>query len=272
MSQQNPLQPSLLNPLSPPDVDEGKLQGFDLTGRRVIVYGAEKPVASAIVEALREAGASVGVTSANTDGTSLFRLKKAGGNGPTEAVELSNGTNVQVATRKISKGLGGVDAAIVVPNLYHAAPIRKTLDADIQRVLMGNLGGTYAAFRSATREFRGRPGRLIAVLDASAVRGLTNLSIYSAAQSGVIGLVRALSQELGPTGTTVNAIVVGWTDSTPGRGSSTVDENLLLRYIPMRRFGEASEAAPLAVYLASEASGFITGQVIQVDGGVLKHL
>lgn len=263
---------SLQNPVTPPDVSEGRLQGFDLAGRRAIVYGAEKPVATAIVEALREAGASVGVTSVNTDGTSLFRLKKAAAGGPNESVDLSNGTNVQVATRKISKELGGVDAAIVVPNLYHAAPIRKTLDADIQRVLMGNLGGTYAAFRSATREFRGRPGRLIAVLDASAVRGLTNLSIYSAAQSGVIGLVRALSQELAPTGTTVNAIVVGWTDTTPGRGPSTVDENLLLRFIPTGRFGEASEAAPLAVYLASEASGYITGQIIQVDGGVLKHL
>lgn len=272
MSQQNPQQPSLRNPVAPPDVSAGKLQGFDLTGRRVIVYGAEKPAATAIVAALREAGAAVGVTSANTDGTSLFRLKKAGGSGPTEAVDLANGTNVQVATRKISKELGGVDAAIVAPNLYHAAPLRKTLDADIQRILMGNLGGTYAAFRSATREFRGRPGRLIAVLDASAVRGLTNLSIYSAAQSGVIGLVRALSQELAPTGTTVNAVVVGWTDSTPGRGPSSVDDNVLLRFIPMRRYGEASDAAPLAVYLASEASGYVTGQVIQVDGGVLKHL
>ncbi len=263
---------SLQNPLPPPEVSDGALQGFDLGGRRVIVYGAEKPAATAIVQGLREAGASVGVTSANTDGTSLFRLKKAADGGPNESVDLSNGTNIQVATRKISKELGGLDAAVVVPQLYHAAPIRKTLDADIQRVLMANLGGTYAAFRSASREFRGRPGRLVAVLDASAVRGLTNLSIYSAAQSGVIGLVRALSQELAPSGTTVNAIVLGWTDSTPGRGPSSADENLLLRFIPMRRFGEAWDAAPLAVYLASEVSGYITGQTIQVDGGVLKHL
>ncbi|MXX80100.1 MAG: SDR family oxidoreductase [Chloroflexi bacterium] len=263
---------SLQNPVTPPEVGEGALQGFDLSGRRAIVYGAEKPVATAIVQGLREAGAAVGVTSANTDGTSLFRLKKAADGGPNESVDLSNGTNIQVATRKISKELGGLDAAIVVPQLYHAAPIRKTLDADIQRVLMANLGGAYAAFRSASREFRGKPGRLIAVLDASAVRGLTNLSIYSAAQSGVIGLVRALSQELAPAGTTVNAIVVGWSDSTQGRGPSNADENLLLRFIPMRRFGEAWEAAPLAVYLASEASGYITGQTIQVDGGVLKHL
>ena len=263
---------SLQNPLPPPERSDGKLQGFDLTGRRVVVYGAEKPVGSAIVEVLREAGASVGVTSAATDGTSLYRLKKAGGDAPTESVDLANGTNVQVATRKISKALGGVDAAIVAPNMYFAGPLRKTLDADVQRVLMSNVGGVYAAFRSASREFKDRPGRLIAVLDASAVRGLTNLSLYSAAQSGVIGLVRALSQELAPTGTTVNAIVVGWTESSPGRGPAAVEDNLLLRFIPMRRFGEAQEVAPLAVYLASEASGYITGQAIQVDGGVLKHL
>ena len=86
------------NPLPPPAVAEGKLQGFDLSGRRVIVYGAEKPAASAAVEALREAGALVGVTSAGTDGTSLFRLKKAAAGGPAEAVDLANGTNVQVAS------------------------------------------------------------------------------------------------------------------------------------------------------------------------------
>ena len=260
------------NPLAPPDVAPGALQGFDLSGRRVIVYGAEQPAATAIVAALREAGAVVGVTSANTDGASLFRLKKVGGDGPTEAVDLANGANVQVATRKIVKALGGLDAALVAPGLYFASPIRKSLDADIQRVLMSNLGGSYAAFRSASREFRGRPGRLIALLDAPAVRGLTHLSLYSAAQAGVVGLVRSLSQELAPAGTTVNAIVMGWTDASPGRGPSAVDENLLLRFIPMRRFGVGADAAPLAVYLASEASGYISGQVIQVDGGVLKHL
>ena len=262
----------LRNPVPPPDVGEGKLQGFDLSGRRVIVYGAEKPAAGAIVEALREAGAAVGVTSAATDGTSLYRLKKIGADGPTESVDLANGTNVQVATRKLAKALGGVDAAVAAPGGYYASPLRKTLDADIQQVLMSSLGGTYAAFRSATREFKGEPGRLIALLDAPAVRGLTHLSLYSAAQSGVVGLVRSLSQELAPTGTTVNAIVQGWTDSTPGRGPSAAADNLLLRYIPQRRFAEPSDAAPLAVYLASEASGYITGQVIQLDGGVLKHL
>ena len=260
------------NPLPPPSVSDGRLQGFDLEGLRAIVYGAEQPSAGAVVEALREAGALVGVTSAATDGTALFRMKKAAAGGPAEAVDLSNGTNVQVATRKLSKALGGVDIAVVAPNLWHAAPLRKTLDADVQRVVGANLIGPYAVFRSASREFRDKPGRLIALLDAPAQRGLTNLSAHAAAQSGVVGLVRAVSQELGPKGVTANAIVSGWTESSPGRGSSDAESNLLLRYIPMRRFGSPSELASLAVYLSSPAAGYVTGQVFQVDGGVFKHL
>ena len=260
------------NPLAPPPVAEGVLQGWDLSGQRAIVYGAERPSAAAVVEALREAGALVAVTSAETGGSSMFRMKKAAAGGPAEAVDLANGTNVRVATRKLAKQLGGVDIAVVAPSAWFAAPLGKTLDADVQRILGANLAGTYAAFRSATREFRDGPGRLIALLDAPAVRGLSNVSAVAASQAGVIGLVRALSQELAPRGVTVNAIVQGWTEQSPGRGSSNVDDNLLLRFIPMRRFGTPQDVAPLAVYLASPAAGYITGQVFQIDGGVLKHL
>ena len=260
------------NPLPPPTVAEGALQGWDLSGQRAIVYGAERPTATAVVAALREAGAAVAVTSAETGGSSVFRMKKAALGGPTEAVDLSNGTNVQVSTRKLAKQLGGVDIAIVAPGGWFAAPLGKTLDADVQRVLNANLGGAYAAFRSAAREFRDRPGRLIALLEAPAVRGITHTSAFAASQAGVIGLVRALSQELAPRQITVNAIVQGWTDHSVGRGPSEASENLLLRFIPMRRFGTPEDIAPLAVYLASPAAGYISGQVFHVDGGVLKHL
>jgi len=260
------------NPLPPPKAAGGRLRGFDLSGRRAIVYGAEGAHAAAAVSALREAGATVAVTSASTGGDALFRMKRTAAGGPAEAVDLSNGANVQVATRKLAKQLGGLDIAVVAPDAYFAAPIRKTKNADLAAVIDGNLTAAYAAFRSASREFGGDGGRLIALLAAPAARGLSNLSAYSAAQSGVIGLVRALSQELAPHGVTVNAIVGGWSTETPGRGPDAADANVLLRYIPMRRFGEPAEAAPLVVYLGSNAAGYLTGQVFQVDGGVLKHL
>lgn len=259
------------NPLPPPAVGEGRLRGFDLKGRRVLLYGAEHPSAGAIIRALREAGAMVAVTSAGTDGDALFKMKRIAAGGPAEAVDLANGKNVQVATRKLAKQLGGLDAAIAAPAAYLAAPLHKTNDADLDAILGGNLAAAYHAFRSAAREL-GEDGRLIALLAAPALRGLANLSAYSAAQAGVLGLVRSLSQELAPRGITANAIVTGWTADTPGRGEDDPEANVLLRYIPARRHGRPEDIAPLAVYLASTSSGYITGQAIQVDGGVLKHL
>ena len=262
------------NPLPPSAVREGFLRGFDLDGRNAIVYGAESPLGSAVTAALREAGATVGVTSATTDGSTLFQLKQAAAGGPAEAVDLTNAANVQVATRKLQKDLGGLDIAIVVPSAYFAAPIARTDDTALDRMIAGNLVATYNVFRSAARELTGkRPdGRLIAILGPTALRGLANTSAFSAAQTAVLGLVRSLALELGPRGLTVNAIVTGWRTDSPGRGPDPPAKNELLRRIPMRRFASPDDITPLVVYLSSTAAGFISGSAISIDGGVMRRV
>ena len=261
------------NPLPPPTVAEGKLRGFDLSGRRLIVYGAESPLGGAIVDALREAGATVGVTSATTDGTALFALKKVAAGGPSAAVDMSNPTGVQVATRKLQKALTGLDGAVVLPASTLAAPLAKTTDVDLQRLLAGHLTATDNVFRSASRELvRGNQGgRLVALLSGVALAGLANAAALAAAQAGVLGLVRSLSQEFGPSGVTVNAIVTGWMEEAPGPAADEAQRDALRRFIPLQRFGRAIDVAPLVVYLCSNASGYLNGQVVAIDGGVLRR-
>ena len=87
----------------------------DLLGRRAVVYGAAGEVGRAIVNALRAAGAELGLTSASTDGAALFALKRAAAGSPAQAVDLTNPSSVRVATRKLAKELGGLDVAVVVP-------------------------------------------------------------------------------------------------------------------------------------------------------------
>ena len=253
---------------------EGFLRGFDLDGRKAIVYGAESPLGRAITDGLREAGATVGVTSAMTDGAALLELERSAAGGPAEAVDLTNAKNVQVATRKLQKDLGGLDIAVVVPSAYFAAPIAQTDDTALDRVIGGNLVATYNVFRSAAHELADkRPdGRLIAVLGPTALRGLANTSALAAAQTAVLGLVRSLALELGPRGLTVNAIVTGWRTDSPGRGLDPPAENELLRRIPMRRFATPDDIAPLVVYLCSTAAGYISGAAISVDGGVMRRV
>jgi NAD(P)-dependent dehydrogenase (short-subunit alcohol dehydrogenase family) len=82
----------------------------------------------------------------------------------------------------------------------------------------------------------------------------------------------AVSQEAGADGVTANCIATGWMDWTPGRGPDEVGQNLLMRFVPMRQFGKAEHLGALAVLLSSDASAFINGQVLHVDGGVSTHL
>lgn len=223
--------------------------GFDLAGRRTVVAGGRGGAGEAIAAAFGEAGAKV----------------EAAWFGATDAAGAGN------AVADAAARLGGLDVAVFVPPVYQAAPLADTSDAEASVSLAANLGAAIGVFRAAS-EAMGADGRLIAVLHPAALRGLSNLSVFGATQAGILGLVRGLSQELGPRGITANAIVTGWMTHTAGRGPDAVDQNLLLRFIPMRRFGDAEELAPLAVYLASTASGYVNGHVMAVDGGVLKHL
>ncbi len=114
-------------------------------------------------------------------------------------------------------------------------------------------------------------GRIVLVSSGLGERGMAGAVAYAAARHGVTGITQSLAQEVAAAGIRVNAIAPMWLETTPGVGPNT-EENLLVRYIPMRRLGRPEEIAPLAVYLASDAADYISGQVFNVDGGVMKHL
>ena len=137
------------DPDVPISLSDDDLVDADLRGRRAVVYGGETDVGRAVVGALREAGAEVGVTSTSTDGAALFALKRAASGGPAQAVDLGNATNVRVATRKLAKQLGGLDLAVVVPG-------QGTSGAALQDVL-----------EIAARELaRTGGGRIVLIVDA----------------------------------------------------------------------------------------------------------
>ena len=133
-------------------------------------------------------------------------------------------------------------------------------------------GGTTAR-SPALRAPRGRgriPGSPRALVFDRADR--PHETLECAAQGGILNLTRALAQEWAAEGITVNAIAQGWMEHSRALGDLSPEANQTVRYVPMKRAGDSDEVAPLAVYLASDASGYVTGQVLFVDGGLTVHL
>ena len=261
-------------------VDWSRSPGFDLDGKRALVVGCANPAGHAIALALAEAGADVAVASATMDGDEVMAAKRA-----SKAVAalgratLAHGwdvtlpTNVQVGFRQVVKEFGVPSIVVFNADAILARPIVKTTDAEFARVQQVNQNGAFYTTRTYLKERDGTvAGRLIYITNVFGERGVAGLGAYGTAKAGVVGLMAAVSQEAGGDGVTANCISTGWMDWTPGRGPDEPGQNLLLRFIPMRRFGTAGQLGALAVLLASDAAGYINGQVLHVDGGVSTHL
>jgi NAD(P)-dependent dehydrogenase (short-subunit alcohol dehydrogenase family) len=263
-------------------------EAFDYSGRNVLVMGAGWSVGAEIARAFAEAGADVAVTSATMDGEEVMAVRRlsreiaaVGRRSMELGVDMAIGTNVQIAVRQVAKDFGPIDVLVTAPDMVVHKPADKTTDSDWARVLSVNLSGVFYAVRGAAKEMLSRElpagreknrGRIVCIASALGIRGLPNTAAYGAAKAGVHSLVRSLAQEWGEQAITVNGIAPAWLEDTPGLGDPTPDVNQLVRYIPYRRPGSAGEVAPLALWLASDASGYVTGQVIAVDGGLLCHL
>ncbi len=253
---------------------------FDLTGKRALVIGAGAPAGRAIALALAEAGASVAVSSITNDGDDMFRAKKvhdeitrSGRRSMVVGTDVTLGAGVQVMVRQVAKELEGIDILVNAPDLFLGKPTIQTTDIEFNRVMQVNLAGTFHACRAVGKEMlKGNGGRIINVSSVLGERGLPNAAAYCAAQAGVLNLTRALAQEWGPHNITVNAIAQGWMEYSPAIGDPNSEANQTVRFVPMKRAGTADEVAALALYLAGASTGYISGQILFVDGGLTTHL
>ncbi len=265
------------------------LDAYDLTGRRALVVGAASGAGREIALGLAEAGCDLALATTTTDANETLALRKtaravreAGRTAIEQSVDMSSGQGVQVMVRQVAKEMGGIDVLVNAPDLFLGKPVTKVSDAEWAKVIGQNLSATFFACRAAGKEMLKaeldgrRRGRIVNVASVLGERGLVNASAYCAAQGGILNLTRALAQEWAAEGITVNAIargwMEGWMEDSAALGDPNPEANKTVRFIPMKRPGEPIEVAPLALYLASDASGYVTGQVLFVDGGLTVHL
>ncbi len=255
------------------------VEGFSLRGKATLVIGASGPIGRAIAVALAEAGADVAVSTttrsqreeaaANSCANEVWAL---GRKGFAQAIDAASESDVQALVKRAVAELRHLDVLVNAHDLPYARPFPEVTPEEWRRVLDVNLTGVYLACRAASGPMLSRgAGRIINVVSLLAERGMANGSAYCAAQAGVMNLTRALALEWARTGVTVNAIGAGWTEGM----AFLADEDArrqLERYLPGKRLARPDEIAGIAVYLASGAAEYLTGQVVWLEAGALSHV
>jgi NAD(P)-dependent dehydrogenase (short-subunit alcohol dehydrogenase family) len=246
---------------------------FDLTGRKAFVTGASRGIGRVIAVALAEAGADVAIAARGEEGlaTTAAGITALGRKAFVLPLDVTRQEDVNAAVDEAIRLLGHVD--VVVNNAGGSNFVVPFLDMRIsgwEKILRLNLDSTVYVCHAVGEHMRSR-GRG-SVINVSSVAGLAaapGLTPYGAAKAGVISVTRTLAVEWGSSGVRVNALCPGWTATdlnrdmwdTPDGGRATVAG------IPLGRWARAEEMAGPAVFLASDASSFMTGQTLIVDGG-----
>ena len=246
---------------------------FDLTGRRALVTGASRGIGRAIATALAQHGADVLVVARSADGLHETAALAAGTPGRVlvHAADLSTSAGVEGAIAAAVDTLGGLDILVNNAASDHAGSIEKTSDTDWQRVQQLNLQSCWEMTRAASPYLQEGGGKVINIASILGLAAITSNGAYIAAKHGLVGMTRAIALEWARRGVQVNAIAPGFVE-TAMLGDLDEDYMQVIRSTtPQGRCGQPEEIAWPAVFLASAASDFMTGQVLVVDGGYLAQ-
>ncbi|MEU3729774.1 SDR family oxidoreductase [Streptomyces sp. NPDC033538] len=248
---------------------------FDLTGRLAVVTGARRGIGRAMARALANAGADVIGVSATLEETGSDVEKDVVAAGRSFEALRTDFADPE-AVRALGAELAGrerpVDILVNNAGTIRRAPAAEHTGADWDLVLQVNLNAQFSLAQAigATMVSRGR-GKVIFTASLLSFQGGINVPGYTAAKHGVTGLTKALANEWAPHGVNVNAIAPGYiaTDNTQALQDDPDRSRAILDRIPAGRWGEADDLAGATVFLASDASAYVHGTVLAVDGGWL---
>ncbi|MFZ5923992.1 MAG: 3-oxoacyl-[acyl-carrier-protein] reductase [Bacillota bacterium] len=243
-----------------------------LSDRVAVVTGASGGIGERVAEALAREGANVAVLAgrnlAVAEGVAQ-QIVDLGKEAMALAVDVSSPQSVDEAVERIYDRFGRIDILVNNAGIRRDNFLIRMSDSEWDEVLRVNLSGVFNFMRAVGKKmFRQRYGRIINIASIAGVIGNAGQVNYSAAKAGVIGLTKAAARELAMRGVTVNAVAPGLIDA--GMTTSLNDEvkAKLLAGVPLGRLGTADEVAAACVFLASDQAGYITGQVLCVDGGL----
>ena len=243
-----------------------------LTGKVALVTGAGRGIGRQIALTLAAQNAFVIVNyngSKDKAEETVSEIKAAGGDAVSYKCNVSDFEECQQMITAIIKEYKHIDILVNNAGITRDGLIMKMSEDDYDAVLDTNLKGTFNTIRHMSRYFlKQKSGRIINISSVSGILGNAGQANYSASKAGVIGLTKAVARELASRGITVNAVAPGFVDTDMTDALSDSAKENLISQIPLGRTGKPQDIANAVLFLASDAAGYITGQVLSVDGGL----
>jgi 3-oxoacyl-[acyl-carrier protein] reductase len=243
------------------------------TNRTALVTGAGRGIGRAIAETLAKNGVTVICVSKSADscGAAAAAITAAGGKARALAVDVADGAAIAKAAEALLAEVPVIDILVNNAGITRDGLLFRMSDADWNDVISTNLTSCFHWTKHLARPMtRARWGRIVNITSVSGILGNAGQANYAAAKAGMIGFTKSLAREFASRSVTVNAVAPGFirTDMTTEFVNKPDLAAKVLDTVPLKRFGEASDIANMCAYLCSEESGYVTGQVFTVDGGM----
>ena len=244
----------------------------DLKGRVALVTGASQGIGRACALALAEAGATVAAAARNRDNLAAVveEISRAGGAAQSFPMDVASEEQIKSACKAVLDALGKVDILVNNAGITRDQLLLRMKRADWEAVLATNLTAAYLLIQQVVGGMlRQRWGRIINITSVVGQMGQVGQANYAASKAGLIGLTMALARELGSRNVTVNAVAPGFIETAMVAALPAEHRKSLLSLVPMGRLGTDREVAMAVRFLASEYASYLTGLLLNVNGGML---
>ena len=242
---------------------------FDLGGMTALVTGDSGGLGSSIAKSLAAQGARLAVSGSNVEKLEDFR-SGLGGDHIALPCNLSDGAAVDQLVPQAVEALGGkLDILVNNAGVTRDNLLMRMKDEEFEDVIRINLEAAFRLMRAAARPMmKARFGRIISITSVVGVTGNPGQANYVASKAGLIGMTKAVAQELASRGITVNAVAPGFMTSAMTDALNDQQRESILSRIPLGRMGSGEDIGAAVVYLASREAGYVTGQTLHVNGGM----
>jgi 3-oxoacyl-[acyl-carrier protein] reductase len=244
---------------------------MQLEGKTAIVTGGSLGIGSAIAVALGKEGANVALNyrkHADEAEKVAAQVTDAGGKGLAVQADVSSFNDAQAMVDRVVETFGGLDILVNNAGVNRDRTIWKMSEEEWDTVITINLKGYFNYIRAAAPIFKEQmSGKIVNVTSINGMRGKFGQSNYSASKAGIIGLTKAVAKEMGAFGVNVNAVAPGLIETEMMKSAPEKVKEMALAEIALKRLGQPEEVADVVVFMCTEKSRHITGDVINVSGG-----